>query len=291
MEDKREVPWITNPFRLWSLEDMLRIAAGWYVHVGEYIERTRTRLQEMERLKWPVTVDDLSFYIDMFNVIKNHCDELQLAVSSALLSKTIQTLNAAKADPANAVAAEHTRIGVILDAVVEEMRTQLFLFVPLHRAIYYERAYSLVNMKTGMPLKFPKAVTELFHAGNCYATGEYTASVFHSMRAVEIGLRAMAIDLKITLPHPIELAEWKILIDKIEANIRDMDRLPKSMERDDMITFYSNAASQFRYFKAYRNLVAHARDAYEEPQAHSILDRTKDFLESLAPKMSEPEAL
>jgi hypothetical protein len=40
--------------------------------------------------------------------------------------------------------------------------------------------------------KFPDAVVEIRNAGNCLAVGCSTAAVFHLMRVVEFGLRALS---------------------------------------------------------------------------------------------------
>jgi hypothetical protein len=56
--------------------------------------------------------------------------------------------------------------------------------------------------------------------------------------------------------------------------------------------FYSEAATQFRYFKdGWRVRVARARATYEEAAALKILDHTKDFFEDLAPKLFEKGSL
>jgi Skp family chaperone for outer membrane proteins len=109
------------------------------------------------------------------------------------------------------------------------------------------------------------------------------------MRAAEIGLRALAVYLGITLPLPLELAGWQELINKIESEIKaKRQNLAKGSVKDEELKFCSNAVALFAHLNdAYRIHVAHARQIYEEDQARSILDRTKEFLESLATKIKE----
>lgn len=60
-------------------------------------------------------------------------------------------------------------------------------------------------------LNFPSALEDIKEVGNCYATDRNTACVFHCMRVVEYGLRALAKRLRVKLPKNlhIDLAEWE----------------------------------------------------------------------------------
>jgi glycerol-3-phosphate dehydrogenase len=139
-----------------------------------------------------------------------------------------------------------------------------------------------------MKIGFPSASKELIHGGTCYAVGEYTACVFHAMRAAEIGLRAVAKHLKVQLSIALELAEWNTLIDLIDKHIKSLMGQPRTQIRDEEIKFFSDANSQFTNFKeAFRKHVAHARDSYEEVPSISILHRTREFLEALSSKVAE----
>ena len=78
------------------------------------------------------------------------------------------------------------------------------------------------------------------------------------------------------------------MIDNIESKISDLRSLPKGQAKDDLLTFYSEGAVQFRYFKdAWRNHVAHLREEYDRDQARSILTHTCDFMEHLAKNLRE----
>jgi hypothetical protein len=129
-------------------------------------------------------------------------------------------------------------------------------------------------------------------AGNSLAVGLYTACVFHSMRAAEIGVRALAIPLKVSFPDkPIELAEWQNILDQADSKIVAMKALPRGTRKDEETNFYSQAAVQFRYFKdGWRVRVAHARETYEEAPALKVFNHTLEFFETLATRLREPNA-
>jgi hypothetical protein len=138
---------------------------------------------------------------------------------------------------------------------------------------------------------FPVAHVELREGGRCFAVGLNTAAVFHAMRAVEIGMRALAEELQVKFPFPTVLADWANVIDQIEAKIRDMKGQPKGTKKDEDLKFYSEAGMQFRYFKdGWRVRVAHTREIYDEGQALAAIDHAVAFFETLAPRLSEPSA-
>lgn len=126
-------------------------------------------------------------------------------------------------------------------------------------------------------------------AANCLAAGFNTASVFHSMRAAEIGVRTLGTDLKIVLPKPIELSDWQEILNAMVAPIKAIENSPRSTpNREEDLQFYSEAAAQFRFFKsAWRVQVAHARETYEENEAIKVFDHTLNFFLTLAKRLNE----
>jgi len=176
---------------------------------------------------------------------------------------------------------------VLLDAVKAEMQAILFLRVPSDRATYYEHKGIL---KPSAREGFPTAYIELQKAGNAYALGLYTASVFHCSRAAEIGVRALATKLGVKFPYPLELADWQNMLDQIASKIKAMGPKPKSKKKDADLKFYSEAGAQFGYFKdAWRVRVSHARENYEQDHALRILNHTCEFFEGLSERLSEPK--
>jgi len=135
---------------------------------------------------------------------------------------------------------------------------------------------------------FPSISGDVIEACECYALDRNSASVFHSMGILQRGLYALADDLHVEFKEGIELENWKNIIDQIEAKIRSLEAMKKGKEKDAQLTFYSEAAVQFRYFKdAWRNHVAHQREEYDADQAHSVLIHVRDFMAQLAGRLKE----
>jgi len=139
--------------------------------------------------------------------------------------------------------------------------------------------------------RFPIAKKDCEESVYCYALERNTASVFHSMRIAEIGLRALARRMKVTLPKgkPLEWAEWQQVLKEM-SNITEKISLTKKAgpAKDELLEFYRGAIGQFYGFKdEFRNQVMHVRKNYDEFQAASALTRVRDFMEKLAGKIDQ----
>jgi hypothetical protein len=111
--------------------------------------------------------------------LKLHLTELLNICIRLGLSTAQMSLQRAIADQPKTEREFEIYTGVLMD----ELKSQLFLFVPKERSDLYQTVLTLPG--------FPLANLELIRSGNCFALAEYTASVFHAMRAVEVGLDAI----------------------------------------------------------------------------------------------------
>jgi hypothetical protein len=276
-------PW-DGSRRLWSLWDMLRIYAEKYIQLGARIWEARQLFElrisievEGERIgDDPAEIDRRrqEALRDVFCKLTELCGNLDLPVSAAIL--------APKVDDPPKTAGE---LDIIVHAVVTEIESRLFLFVPQHAAKYYEFD-DIVSDK--VKDAFPNCSAEIRAAGTCFAAGVHTACVFHSMRAAEIGVRVFGNALQVELKHPIKLSEWGAIQGEIDKKISDIRNLPRTMERDADQRFYSEAAAQLRYFKdAWRVRVAHAREIFTEQQALTVMDHVREFFETISARLKE----
>jgi hypothetical protein len=132
---------------------------------------------------------------------------------------------------------------------------------------------------------FPSARNDIEEAGNCFALGRYSASVHHSMCALEPGLGALAANVGVVVGS----RTWKTIIDLIEKAIKELEpSLPSGPAKNARLQFLSEAAKEFFYFKeGWRNHVAHARAHYDREQALSVLNHAKAFMQTLAGRLLE----
>jgi hypothetical protein len=176
--------------------------------------------------------------------------------------------------------------GVILqDRIDNELEDIVFGFIPAENAAYFQNK-ELFGQDVNS--KFPSVAKDIQEAGNCYAHGNYTASVFHLMRVLETSLHVLAKALNVSFPAAIELENWKNIIDKVDSAIKAQEQLPKSPQKSEDLQFYSEAAKEFRYFKdSWRNHVAHSRQDYDVHDATKIMEHVKDFMQHLATRLKE----
>ncbi len=272
---RTQSPW--DSYRLWSLWEMLEISASEYIALGARLEMAVRLFQEAEDTRESpygrqLTPEEKKHLRGVMEDVLAECRKLKLPVSTELVGKRMERLPSTSGE-----------MDVLTEAIVAELRTQLFLFVPSHRARWYNLALPSIVMSN-----FPNASQELTSASNALAMGLCTAAVFHAMRAAEIGVRVLGTTLGATFPFGVELAEWANVLDQIDSKIKVLKGLPKGPAKDDDLKFYSEAAAQFRYFKdGWRVRVAHARATYDEGQAAPVVDNTIRFFVTLAGRLKE----
>jgi hypothetical protein len=136
---------------------------------------------------------------------------------------------------------------------------------------------------------FPHAFFEMMNSRQCYLFEMASASVFHSMRALEIGLTSFAKKLKVQVKTR---DQWETVIGNIESAIKKTNGPHAGSTWKDKQDKYSEAALHFRFLKnAWRNHVMHVRHMYELPKALEIMEHVSEFMYALKiMRLQEPNA-
>jgi hypothetical protein len=102
----------------------------------------------------------------------------------------------------------NTRSRAVRDAIETELRDYLYFQYPKRKG---EKLRTWPEDWKASLAAFDAIKFDVFYATDCYATEHNTASVFHSMRIVEHGLRALAKERRVKLAKnkPIEWAHGK----------------------------------------------------------------------------------
>jgi len=184
-------------------------------------------------------------------------------------------------------------------AIVADFTDYKFFYLPSDQAKYYE-IEDIFNISA----QFPTAAVEVRLAGNCYATGNSTACVFHLMRAVEIGAKSLVKLLgaqkylnetvtvkgkKQVVKKPVELCDWNKLLIGINQALEVKKRGTKTnLAKKEFFEFCSHAVAQLSNFKdAWRNRVSHSNKIYGAGEARDIMENTRQFLQNLATRVTE----
>ena len=264
---------------------MLKISAIRYITIGQYLQQITCNLKKAATDDPPaIGLQDIAFIKRLILLLQKESESLGLPVSSPLLAELAEKLSHAKGGNAPYL---HGNIEMLVKTIRQELNTQLFLHIPSDRSQYYDWAMDLNKVIFD---SFPMASRELSHAGNCFAVGEYTACVFHSMRAAEIGLRALAYDRRIKFQKktPLELRQWDEILKGLAEKEQEIQTYKKTKVREAQFEFYHGAMVELRAFKnMYRNRVMHAREIYDYEQAHDALSRVANFIKILSQKISE----
>ena len=182
-------------------------------------------------------------------------------------------------------AAIGAHLGLLSQSIKKELTIASFIHLSELEAELYRSPFGKMP-KTFTA--FPSAKTDIGDASRCYALGLGNACVFHCMGILQHGLHALAGELNVEFPWSIQLENWQTIIEKIEGAIREVQKAERSDSKDKDLTFYSELAVQFRYFKdAWRNHVCHQREKYDIHQAQSILTHVGDFMERLSSRLKE----
>lgn len=179
----------------------------------------------------------------------------------------------------------HMRACALRDAAEIELGQYLYYQYPKHKG---QKLVTWREDWASAIKAFPEIEKDSFHATDCYAMEHDTASVFHSMRVAEYGLRAIARERGIKLPKdkPIEWATWQEIIREIDKQIAVIAGKPAGAAKDAALAFYSGARADLNGFKdEYRNAVMHVRTDYDDLQALRALQNVCHFMGRLAEKI------
>lgn len=152
--------------------------------------------------------------------------------------------------------------------IIDELGAVLFLHVPNPKAVIYENP---LNGWKPVVARLPSAQLDIEEAGKCFALSRYTATVFHLMRVMEIGLDALMLKLSL----PAHLPSWDAKLKKIED---ELDRLSSDRTSAE-VDFYRQALANYRAVQtAWRNPTMHVEKIYTEEMAAEIVAAVKGFM-------------
>lgn len=171
---------------------------------------------------------------------------------------------------------------IILTQISAQLDLRHFAYVPTEKTKYFEQQKLFDEAVYN---NFPKARDDIKCAGNCRAADLHAAAIYHLMCVVNIGLITIARHLRVTIKKtPLEYAEWKPMIDKLEIKMKQKTVRPpgNKMEQAKTREFYNGILAELKFFKDMRNDVMHARSNYIEPEVENAYIRVRDFMMRLA---------
>jgi hypothetical protein len=173
------------------------------------------------------------------------------------------------------------QLNALKETVYAELQTMLFFQLGDDLRKYFEPP-NLFGDKVA--LKFPSASLDIEEAGKCLALARPTASVFHLMRVMEVGLRAIGKELGIDYAP-----SWDAYIGGIQKNI-NAKHDDKSDEWKTAEPFYKEMLGNLMTIKiAWRNPTMHIARNYTPDEAEDVLRAVRGFMQRLSEKFSQAE--
>ncbi len=160
----------------------------------------------------------------------------------------------------------------------DELSLTLLFSAKPENAKYYDTLEPLFGKE--VDYRFPTAAPEIDEAGKCLALGRSTACVMHLMRALEVGLKALADDLGVPFAE-----NWNHLLAQIERVIPTIEAKTHGAKNEQ---WYSEVATHFRFLKnAWRNHAMHVHERYDDEKAKAIFDSVRAFMQHLSTKLAD----
>jgi hypothetical protein len=289
-------PWRENPYRLVSLWDMVQFSAQQWFWAGYALESLITDCVLKPGpgdvgipagvLHEPISDETKTKAYEWLEHVHKECSGIGLYISAETVSEIRERLVEEEPPPPDWQWLIHQLRG-LQKMIRKEMKGKFFLHVTPERMRFWPTMRVQNIFGDAVATAFPSARIDVSEAGICLSLSRGTASVFHLMRVLEIGLTALGAVFRVSLAH----TNWAPAIDQIESKIRDMHKdpawkaFPDCKEQQE---FYAQAASHFGILKdAWRNYTAHARGVYTEEKATLIFDNMRDFMQTLATRLHE----
>lgn len=134
---------------------------------------------------------------------------------------------------------------------------------------------------------FPSCLYDIEEAAKSIAVGRSTAAVFHSMRAMEVGIRALAKRIGIADPTKPAERNWGFMLRAIKEKI-DADYPSSSRTKGTEGAFFEGLYATLDAVKnPLRNATMHVENVYTEEEAYQILRNVAGFIQCMTQKFDE----
>jgi hypothetical protein len=163
-----------------------------------------------------ISPDSRKIYLKCFESVSDSIKGLDLKASEKQLDRLIANLEAPPEDQFTYDNFKKFGQDCLL-RLRDELEMTKFLLIENSKIGFYEQGEPLFG--DSVAAQYPSAHSDIAEAGKCLALGWFTACVFHLMRALEVGVAAVASGLNI--PDPVKPAHrnWGYVLTKIKEAI------------------------------------------------------------------------
>lgn len=240
-------------------------------------------LSELAELTLPRPIPISNTIFGHLELVGNDAEDLGLESTAKRLKRMREYL--ATDDKRRAIdlvgdARMQDEVRVLRESLIDDLKERPIFFPDLQKY----RKYWEKDFGDEVNDAFPDATTDICDALRCHVTDNPTASVFHSMRVAEYGLRALA--KRVTPRMQSNKLEWGAIIKALRGRIEELNKPGKkrlTSRREKLLDFYSETLDQCVFFKnLWRDDTMHTRAHYESPDALKALTHVEEFMKVLA---------
>jgi hypothetical protein len=255
---------------------MLRFYAEFFVQVCFRLERIRHFIDPIEG--WEIIAEEFLLQV------QSECERIGF---QNLAYQTQRIINTVKSDDEFSGGAERKKqtVRVLVEELQRGIENKLhsctFLRLDTARRDFYSEEDS-PRFGTEIAEWVPASTYHINEAARCFALDRWDACVHHLMLATEMALRRWGRRFKLRKKTPIDLVDWKPVLDGANDELQRLRNLPKTTRRNQQIAKLAEQISDFGCIKdAYRNFSAHGREKYDETRASNLMRYVEVFMQSL----------
>lgn len=270
-------------YKLVSLLEVLRFNAAFFVTVCTYTQSLRAEVEFLSRPLGIETIERLDRWLER---LRAECQEHSLPVSAGYIDQVLAYIESLKGQGKEITKERFiTNMNGIEERICQELHDLWFFRMPDENVGFYEGSRERFGQK--VIDAFPNAMYDIEEAGKCFALGRSTATVFHLMRVMEIGLFALGKSLNDPNWDPHNNRSWHSILHKCDKEIakKKEDRAQEWKEDEE---FYMSVTANIHAVKnAWRNPTMHVGKKYTNEEAADIFNAVRTFMRHLATKLQE----
>ena len=161
----------------------------------------------------------------------------------------------------------------IMECAFSELKGKSFLYLGDNEGYFGDKS----PFGEEFSLMFPEATEDLSSSSDCIAVGQYTASVFHLMRAIESCIKKLCEEIGVEKTD----IEWGKLLSAMDSKIRGMPKGEKRTKWND------TRANLYHVKECWRNNTMHPKQTYTEGEAKDVFKACQIFVKSFCQLISE----
>lgn len=271
-------------YRLVSFWDMLLLPIGRLLAQAHTLATFQQLVEQHGPQPLQLEASSFNHLHDTARGMVNCCEEMGLAVTEKQAAELLAEIEKVSISDAKGVVLDaptvmrvKTYLTALSQCLKHESATKVAMILSPEKSLLFDPPAPLWGSE--LRGKFPGASKDIDEAAKCLALGRYTAAVFHSMRILEVALRAIRLCLQATNSG----RNWGDVL----KDIRD-ERTKRGGAKWPKNDYFQNISARLDAIKdAWRNTTMHVENVYTEEDASRIFDYTKGLMSQVALEMDE----